>query len=63
MFVCWENSLNLSTKKMKTFYKRWLEFERDHGDAAKMQAVKERAQAYVASKLGGGDAGCDEDSE
>ncbi|KAA8497028.1 rRNA biogenesis protein rrp5 [Porphyridium purpureum] len=40
-------SLNLSSKKMKFFLKRHLEFEREYGSPAQMQVVKQRAIAYV----------------
>lgn len=43
-------SLNLSTKKMKYFFKRFLEFESAHGDAASVEHVKAKAVAYVESK-------------
>ena len=38
-----------SSKKMKFFLKRFLDFERRHGDAATMEHVKELARAYVAA--------------
>lgn len=43
-------TLNLSTKKMKFFFKRYLDFEKQHGTDATMQHVKEKATEYVASK-------------
>jgi len=44
------SSLNLSTKKMKHLFKRFLEFEQNHGDAKSVQEVKQKAIAYVESK-------------
>ena len=36
-----------SSKKMKFFLKRFLDFERRHGDAESMEHVKDLARAYV----------------
>ena len=44
-------SLALSTKKMKHFFKRYLEFERARGNAAGIEHVKARARSYVESKM------------
>eukprot|EP01116_Phalansterium_solitarium_P003177 TRINITY_DN1386_c1_g1_i1.p1 TRINITY_DN1386_c1_g1~~TRINITY_DN1386_c1_g1_i1.p1 ORF type:complete len:2083 (+),score=1015.05 TRINITY_DN1386_c1_g1_i1:162-6410(+) len=43
-------SLSLSSKKMKHFFKRYLEFEKQHGDAALVERVKDKARQYVAAK-------------
>ena len=40
-------SMNLSSKKAKFFFKRFLEFEHKHGDANTIQHVKELALRYV----------------
>jgi rRNA biogenesis protein RRP5 len=40
-------SLPLPAKKMKGLFRRWLELERDMGDAAGVEDVKRRALAYV----------------
>lgn len=40
-------SLNLNPKKMKALFKKWLDFEKQHGDEASLQAVKQRAVLYV----------------
>lgn len=40
-------SLNLNPKKMKAVFKKWLDFEKQHGDTASLQAVKQRAVQYV----------------
>lgn len=40
----------MSAKKMKFLFKRYLEFERKFGSIANMEAVKEKAKAYVESK-------------
>ena len=47
-------SLNLSAKKIKYFYKRYLQFEKDFGDETAVERVKESARQYVSSKIGGG---------
>lgn len=40
-------SLNLNPKKMKSLFKKWLDFEKEHGDASLCQVVKQRAVQYV----------------
>ncbi|KAF9315459.1 rRNA biogenesis protein rrp5, partial [Podila horticola] len=42
-------SLKLSSKKMKFFFKKWLAYEKDHGDEDHIEEVKRRALAYVES--------------
>ncbi|KAF9977457.1 rRNA biogenesis protein rrp5 [Actinomortierella ambigua] len=42
-------SLKLSSKKMKFFFKKWLAYEKDHGDEDHVEEVKRRALAYVES--------------
>ncbi|KAF9913688.1 rRNA biogenesis protein rrp5, partial [Lobosporangium transversale] len=42
-------SLKLSSKKMKFFFKKWLAYEKDHGDEEHIEEVKRRALAYVES--------------
>ncbi|XP_068709241.1 protein RRP5 homolog [Montipora foliosa] len=42
--------INLSSKKMKLFFKRYLDFERKHGDAISVENVKTKAMEYVESK-------------
>ncbi|KAF9438080.1 rRNA biogenesis protein rrp5 [Entomortierella beljakovae] len=42
-------SLKLSSKKMKFFFKKWLGYEKDHGDEDHIEEVKRRALAYVES--------------
>lgn len=39
--------LELPPKKMKFFFKRYLEFETAHGSAATVAAVKQKAMAYI----------------
>ena len=39
--------LKWSSKKMKHFLKRYLTFERQHGDEATAEHVKDLARAYV----------------
>ncbi len=41
----------MSSKKIKYFYKRFLAFEKQAGDEASVEHVKESARQYVASKL------------
>ena len=43
-------ALNLSSTKMKFFFKRYLQFERDNGNENTVEAVKEKARQYVESK-------------
>ena len=42
--------LKVSTKKMKFIFKKYLEFEREHGSPAGVEAVKEKAKAYVEAR-------------
>ncbi|KAG0235897.1 rRNA biogenesis protein rrp5 [Actinomortierella wolfii] len=42
-------SLKLSSKKMKFFFKKWLAYEKDHGDEDHVEEVKRRALEYVES--------------
>ncbi|XP_078079096.1 protein RRP5 homolog isoform X2 [Mustelus asterias] len=42
--------LKLAPKKMKFFFKRYLEYEKRHGNEESVQAVKEKALEYVESK-------------
>ncbi|XP_048464836.1 protein RRP5 homolog isoform X3 [Rhincodon typus] len=41
--------LKLAPKKMKFFFKRYLEYEKKHGSEERVQAVKEKALEYVES--------------
>lgn len=45
-------ALAVSSKKMKYFFQRWLHFEKEYGgaDAQRIEHVKHRARAFVASK-------------
>ena len=45
------SSTNLSLKKMKHFFKRYLEWERQYGDETTEAHVKQLATQYVQSKL------------
>ncbi|CAH1239583.1 PDCD11 [Branchiostoma lanceolatum] len=45
-------ALNLSTKNMKGFFKRYLEFEKKHGDENTVSVVKRKAMEYVEAKVG-----------
>ncbi|XP_029466152.1 protein RRP5 homolog [Rhinatrema bivittatum] len=42
--------LSLAAKRMKFFFKRYLEYEKKYGNAESTQAVKEKALEYVESK-------------
>jgi len=44
-------SLNLSSKKMKFFFKRYLKFEKEHGDEEHVDIVKQKAKEYVESRM------------
>lgn len=44
-------TLRLSAPKMKGVLKRYLKLEMEHGDAASVEAVKERARQYVEQSL------------
>lgn len=44
--------INLSSKKMKLFFKRYLDFERKYGDAFSVENVKTKAMEYVEAKAG-----------
>ncbi|XP_077992848.1 protein RRP5 homolog [Glandiceps talaboti] len=44
--------LNLSPKKIKFFFKRYLDYEKKHGDDGTVAAVKQKALEYVESKTG-----------
>jgi len=45
-------TLNLSSKKMKYFLKRYMAFEKEHGDQTTRAHVKQKAQEYMAAKTG-----------
>ena len=42
----------MAMKKMKFFFKKFLDFEEKHGDEASVAAVKRKAQEYVDSHWG-----------
>uniref|UniRef100_A0A8C5QWE8 Protein RRP5 homolog n=1 Tax=Leptobrachium leishanense TaxID=445787 RepID=A0A8C5QWE8_9ANUR len=42
--------LSLAAKRIKFFFKRYLDYEKKHGTAESIQAVKEKALKYVESK-------------
>lgn len=44
--------LNLQPKKMKLFFKKYLEFEQAHGDQQKVDRIRKKALDYVESKVG-----------
>ena len=48
--------LNLQPKKMKFFFKKYLEFEQNHGDQQKVDRIRKKALEYVESKVGAADA-------
>ncbi|KAK3095914.1 hypothetical protein FSP39_020750 [Pinctada imbricata] len=43
-------NLKLSAKKMKFFFKKYLDFEKAHGDSESIEEVKNKALTYVESK-------------
>lgn len=43
--------LSLPPKKMKFLFKRYLDFEKAHGDAAGVEHVKQAAKEYVEANL------------
>ena len=48
-------TLNLNPKKMKFFFKRYLKYEMEHGDAARVEYVKNMANTYVESLINKGE--------
>ena len=44
-------ALDLSTKKMKFFFKRYLQFEKQNEDEDAIAHVKQKAQEFVASRM------------
>lgn len=42
--------LSVSVKKIKFFFKRYLEYEKKHGTPQSIQTVKEKAMEFVESK-------------
>jgi len=42
-------TLKISAKKMKTFFKKWLTFETEHGDETAVETVKSKAREFVES--------------
>eukprot|EP01096_Ripella_sp_DP13-Kostka_P002736 TRINITY_DN1372_c0_g1_i5.p1 TRINITY_DN1372_c0_g1~~TRINITY_DN1372_c0_g1_i5.p1 ORF type:complete len:734 (-),score=465.38 TRINITY_DN1372_c0_g1_i5:155-2356(-) len=45
-------TLNLSSKKMKSIFKKYLQFEKTHGNADTIQHVKQQALSYLRTKEG-----------
>ena len=43
--------LKVSAKKMKLMFKRYLEFEKQHGSPANVELVKDKARTYVEGKM------------
>ena len=43
-------TLNLSSKKMKHIFKRYLAFEKEHGDLSHVEAVKAKVVKYLEAK-------------
>ncbi|CAM9617435.1 unnamed protein product [Laminaria digitata] len=44
--------MDFNAKRMKGVFKKYLQFEMDHGDESGVEAVKEKATEYVASLAG-----------
>ena len=55
--------LNLQPKKMKFFFKKYLDFEEKHGDVQSVNKVKKKAQEYVEAKVGGIDDDMNDDDD
>ena len=41
--------MKFSTRNMKSFFKKYLKFEEQHGDDDTMDAVKQKARDFVAA--------------
>ncbi|CAG8443421.1 4110_t:CDS:10 [Diversispora eburnea] len=41
--------MKFSSKKMKFFFKKWLNYEKEHGDVEKIEKVKQKAQDFAES--------------
>jgi rRNA biogenesis protein RRP5 len=44
--------MKMSTKKAKFFFKKWLQWETESGDAAGVEDVKRKAREYVEGLAG-----------
>ena len=44
-------AMTLSSKKMKFFFKRYLEYEKTEGDEETVEHVMQRAREYIESKM------------
>jgi rRNA biogenesis protein RRP5 len=44
-------TLKISSKKIKSIFKKFLNFETSHGSADQQEAVKEKARDYVNSLM------------
>jgi rRNA biogenesis protein RRP5 len=44
-------AMSLSSKKMKFFFKRYLEYEKTEGDETTVEHVMQRAREYIESKM------------
>lgn len=47
-----QTGMNFNAKRMKGVFKKYLQFEIEHGDDAGVDAVKAKATEYVASLAG-----------
>lgn len=47
-----QTGMDFNAKRMKGVFKKYLQFEMDHGDEAGVEAVKAKATEYVASLAG-----------
>lgn len=45
-------AMKMSTKKAKFFFKKWLQWETESGDAAGVEDVKRKAREYVEGLAG-----------
>ena len=47
-----QTGMDFNAKRMKGVFKKYLQFEMDHGDESGVEAVKAKATEYVASLTG-----------
>lgn len=52
VFIVFQTGMDFNAKRMKGVFKKYLQFEMDHGDEAGVEAVKAKATEYVASLAG-----------
>ena len=45
-------TLDLNSKKMKFFFKRYLQYEVEHGTPERVEYVKQKAREYIENQMG-----------